>query len=575
LGQTRIDLLINLEYQKQLDQLKKELKNSGDIKINTNVNLSEVQRIKTHLDSMLGGLSDFKFTTNAQGQVKNFFATYQNELNQTVKAQYKLNEIIDKNGNVTSSSLDLVSQKYTDGVKKREQAELKSNEAIDKAFITSKNKRIKANEVEAKIQNQILDNNYKTQTKQQEDYSKAESSIRKRRETEARNEAKIQNQIAREKQDALQKERVLEQDKLNNLKLYSKEYQRIATLQSKGGFDFSKQSVLEGGKLVGKGVISETPELTRFFQDIDDGTGKIRKYTMETDKATGSTKILSSGWKEAQRNHMTFNNEMAIAIRRIAEWAIATTVVYGSLRKFQEGIKFVYDLSNSLNQIRIVTGKTAEEVGRLGKEYNQLAKDMGVGTQSITDASVEFYRQGLKQEEVMNRTEVATKYAKITNEDFTQSAEILTAVVNSMGVDIERASDVMTYLGDATATSGSEIGRAMQKVAGSAGALGIPFEKVTSYIAVISSKTRESAESIGTSMKALLARFQNLTETGWNEEDATKINDVAKALKAVNISLTDGEGQMRRFDIVVEELGTKWSGLDTNTKAYLATTLAG
>jgi TP901 family phage tail tape measure protein len=128
---------------------------------------------------------------------------------------------------------------------------------------------------------------------------------------------------------------------------------------------------------------------------------------------------------------------------------------------------------------------------------------------------------------------------------------------------------------DATATSGGEIGRAMQKVAGQAGALGIPFEKIASYIAVISSRTRESAESIGTSMKSLLARFQNITETGFNEEDETKINDVAKALNSVGIAFTDVNGEIRRFDVVIEELGTKWDKLDSTTQAYLATTLSG
>jgi TP901 family phage tail tape measure protein len=346
-------------------------------------------------------------------------------------------------------------------------------------------------------------------------------------------------------------------------------------LNALGKFDLSKTPIDKGMKIIGYSTKEVGKNFENFTQSLNNGQNQIVTYSGTINKLNGNMELTGRQIRQTNRENNTFSKDVGIALKRIAEWAIATQVIYGSIKKFREGVKFVYELSNSLNEIRIVTGKTADSVERLGREYNQLAKIMGVGTQDITKASVEFYRQGLTQEEVMNRTETATKYAKITNEDFTQSAEILTAVVNSMGVDIERASDVMTFLGDATATSGAEIGRAMQKVAGSAGALNIPFEKITSYIAVISSKTRESAESIGTSMKALLARFQNLTETGWNEEDETRINDVAKALKAVNISLTDGEGQIRRFDLVVEQLGTKWDGLDTNTKAYLATTLAG
>jgi hypothetical protein len=72
----------------------------------------------------------------------------------------------------------------------------------------------------------------------------------------------------------------------------------------------------------------------------------------------------------------------------------------------------------------------------------------------------------------MKRTRIATEYAKISNLDFKTSAEILTATTNSMNVSIEHASDVFSFLGDATASGADEIGKAFQKVGGSAGALG-------------------------------------------------------------------------------------------------------
>ena len=120
-----------------------------------------------------------------------------------------------------------------------------------------------------------------------------------------------------------------------------------------------------------------------------------------------------------------------------------------------------------------------------------------------------------------------------------------------------------------------EIGRAFQKVGGSAGALQVEFEKVSSWIAVVSSKTRESAESIGTSFKSILARIQNMKEYGFDEEDGTKVNYVAKALAEVNIALMDANGQFRNTGTIFDELGAKWDTLDSRQKAYLATTIAG
>lgn len=496
MGQTRIDLLINLEYQKELEKLKRDLNSTG-IKINPHLDLNGIQQIKRQLEASLGNLSDFKFTTNSSGAVKSFFATYQNELNQTVKAQYKLNEIQDKSGK-SNYSLDLVSQQYLDNLKKRETATLKSDEAMDKAFIKTSQNRKRQTEDDAKYQNKILDDNYQTQLKQSDEYSRAESSIRQRKTREAENEAKVLNKVARENLDAQQKQRIVEQDRINNLKLYAKEYQKIATLQSKkGGFNFEKQSVLDGGKLVSKGVIFETPEATRFFQEIDDGTGKIRKYTMETDKATGSTKILSSGWKEAQRNHMTFNQEMSIAIRRIAEWAIATQLVYGSLHSLGQGIRFIYDLSNSLNEIRIVTNQSVEMVNKLAKGYNDLAIAMGSTTSEITKSSVEYYRQGLSQDETNKRMEATIKYSKISGLAMKESTDIITASANATKKDVNEIIDVFSLLGDSSAAGADEIGVAMQKSAAASENAGVSFSKLASWITEVSSTTRESAETIG------------------------------------------------------------------------------
>lgn len=77
------------------------------------------------------------------------------------------------------------------------------------------------------------------------------------------------------------------------------------------------------------------------------------------------------------------------------------------------------------------------------------------------------------------------------------------------------------------------------------------------------------------SIKSILARIQNLQESGFDEMDGTSINQVAKALSAVDIALVDGNGNFRDFGIVMDELGAKWQSLDSRTKAYLSTTVAG
>ena len=89
---------------------------------------------------------------------------------------------------------------------------------------------------------------------------------------------------------------------------------------------------------------------------------------------------------------------------------------------------------------------------------------------------------------------------------------------------------MFAYLGDASASGADEIGRAMQKASASAREFGVSFEWLGAWIATISEKTRQAPEVIGTSINAIVSRLHSIKAKGFNEEDATQINDIAKAL---------------------------------------------
>ena len=70
----------------------------------------------------------------------------------------------------------------------------------------------------------------------------------------------------------------------------------------------------------------------------------------------------------------------------------------------------------------------------------------------------------------------------------------------------------------------------MQKASASATEAGLSFEWLGAYIATVSEKTRQAPEVIGTAYNTIIARLHNIKAKGFNEEDETKINDIAKAL---------------------------------------------
>lgn len=275
-------------------------------------------------------------------------------------------------------------------------------------------------------------------------------------------------------------------------------------------------------------------------------------------------------------NHATrFGSALSEAFQKFPVWLISGTAIMQTINFFKDGVTFANQLNQSLTEISIVTGQNQDQVAALGEQYNKLAQQMGVTTNEVAGTAASLARQGLSMDEATSRMKTVIEYAKISSLDINTANEIMTSAINSMGVSAKRAADVWSYLGDATSTGADEIGKAMQRVGGTAGALGLNFEKVSSWIAEISSRTRESAETIGNSIKSILARVQSLKETGYDSTDNTSVNQVSKALASVNIQLMNSQGQWNNFADVLDQLGNKWKSLDSRTKSYLATTIAG
>ncbi|MBV6713973.1 phage tail tape measure protein [Paenibacillus chitinolyticus] len=256
--------------------------------------------------------------------------------------------------------------------------------------------------------------------------------------------------------------------------------------------------------------------------------------------------------------------------------AAASSSYMEQIIKFMKnGIAHVNELNKSLTQLSIIFNESQREVQKYSVSMQSLGQKLNVSSKEIANVAVEFARQGLNQQETLKQTENTVRFAKISNLDYAASAKILSSTVSAMNVDMIRASDVFSYLGNASSSTAGEISEAIQIIGGSANGIGVNFEKVSSWVAAVSSKTKESASTIGNSIKTILTRMQSLKQTGTDKEDNTQLYQVTKALEDVNVKLKDNKGNFRNFGDVMDELGSKWEGLTTKQKTYIAATVAG
>lgn len=164
------------------------------------------------------------------------------------------------------------------------------------------------------------------------------------------------------------------------------------------------------------------------------------------------TDAINKGLNTANKNAISLSEALRTAFTKFPIWMISGTVLFQSFNFFKDGITWVNEFNKSLTELSIVYMKNQEYVENIGKEIRQLGMEMSIANQELAQGAVEFARQGLSQQETIDRMQTTAKYAKISNLGFAESAKIMTAAINSMGVSAERAADVWSYMGDATAT---------------------------------------------------------------------------------------------------------------------------
>lgn len=268
---------------------------------------------------------------------------------------------------------------------------------------------------------------------------------------------------------------------------------------------------------------------------------------------------------------------MGTTLANTARWQLSSSILHGFIGAYQQAMGYVKDLNASLTDIRIVTGKSIEDMARFAEEANRAAKALSTTTNEYAQASLIFYQQGLNETEVAKRTEVTVKMANAAGQTAQVVSDQLTAVWNNFydgSKSLEYYADVMTALGAATASSTDEIAGGLEKFAAIADTIGLSYEYAASALATITANTRQSEEVVGTALKTIFARIQGLN-LGETLDDGTTLNKYSEALQKVGISIFDQAGELKDMDTILDEMGEKWDTLNKAQQTALAQTVAG
>ena len=277
------------------------------------------------------------------------------------------------------------------------------------------------------------------------------------------------------------------------------------------------------------------------------------------------------------RRSSTLLNSFATSLKNTVKWQLSSSLMHGFLSSIQSAMSYARNLNANLNDIRIVTGQSAEEMARFAEQANRSAKELSTTTNQYAQAALIFYQQGLGDKQVKERTDAVIKMANVTGEAAKDVSSYMTAIWNNFddgSKSLEYYADVITKLGASTAASSAEIAGGLEKFAAVGNTIGLSYEYATAMLTTIIDKTRQSEDVVGTALKTILARIQGLN-LGETLDDGTTLNKYSQALASVGVQIKDASGQVRDMNSILDDLGSKWQTLGKDTQIALAQVVGG
>lgn len=348
----------------------------------------------------------------------------------------------------------------------------------------------------------------------------------------------------------------------------------------------AKQAALELNSILSKSINIDTGalDISKFAsqlklsgQTLESFSSRLKQIGPEGSAAFLNLSHAITSAEAPLKRSNELMDKLWVTMKNTVRWQITSGFLTGFTGAISDAFRYAEDLNESLNNIRIVTGKSTEDMAQFAKQANKAAKELNTTTNKYAQGSLIYFQQGLNDKEVKERTDVTTKFANVSRESLTTSSEYLTAIWNNFAKgseNLEYFADVIVALGAATASSSQEIATGLNKFAATAETVGLSYEYATAALATVTATTRQSADVVGTAFKTLFSRIQDL-ELGKTLDDGTTLGKYSKALDAVGVSIKDSNGELRDMDRILDDVGNKWDTLNKDEQVALAQAVGG
>ena len=305
---------------------------------------------------------------------------------------------------------------------------------------------------------------------------------------------------------------------------------------------------------------------------VDVDSGNVRNANQQMQQLVTTTANSNTTFKKLKN---TISNTFSSG--RITMTTFLT-VLHEISKAGKEAKKTIQDIDKAITDLSIATNMSRETTAGLVKEYNSYAKELKSTTTQITSAADDYLRAGKSMSETKKLIEDSVMLSKLGQLETPEATEDLLATMNGFEMSVEEvgsALDAMVAIDMKAATSAGDIATALKYSAASADMAGLSFNKLASMIGTVQDKTQQSAEIVGTFMNTLLSRYRNVKIGQFVSDDGEDLSEVETILESLDIKLRDSNLEFRNFELVIDEVASKWQSYSSVQQAAIAKAFSG
>lgn len=305
---------------------------------------------------------------------------------------------------------------------------------------------------------------------------------------------------------------------------------------------------------------------------------QMQKGTISFNEGAQALDRISEKANGSGKSFKFFASNLKHSITAISSWAVATTIVYGTIHAIEQMVDAVIELDSALVELSKVFDATDEQINKVKDSAFELASQLGSTGLDVINATTEFKRMGYTIDESLDLAQTAIMLTNVAEglDDAGEAASIITSILKGLGVNAEYAESILDRLNEVSnnnAVSLATLADMAQRAAATMNILGNTFDQTLglltgAYEVLQDERVAKGIQTVG------------LRIAGLNEDLTAQIglsNQVVEGLqKYAGINAFDEQtGQIKSTYAILDELADKWDLLNTNQQITLQNLLGG